>query len=68
MLKNLSKFVVYVSPRGVIIAKCELKMERKQFLVGWTFIFLFTDYSCSEAFSDSVKKSRDMISTTLLSI
>ena len=55
MLKNLSKFVVYVSPRGVIIAKCELKMERKLFLVGWTFIFLFTDHSCSEAVSDNVK-------------
>ena len=68
MLKNQSKFVVYVSPRGVIIAKYELKMDTKQFLVGWTFIFLFTDSSCSEAFSDSVEKSLDMISTTLLSI
>ena len=67
MLKNLSKFVVYVSPKGVIIAKCELKMDTKQFLVGWTFI-IFTDNSCSKAFSDSVKKSLDMISTTLLSI
>ena len=67
MLKKLSKFVVYVSPKGVIIAKCELKMDTKQFLVGWTFIF-FTDNSCSKAFSDSVKKSLDMISTTLLSI
>ena len=59
MLKNLSVFVVYVSPRGVIIAKCEY-MDTKQFLVGWTFIFLFTDYSYSEAFSDSVKKSLDI--------
>ena len=67
MLKNLSKFVVYVSPKGVIIAKCELKMDSKQFLVGWTFIF-FTDNSCSKTFSDSFKKSQDMISTTLLSI
>ena len=32
MLKNLSKFMVYVSPEGVLIAKCELKMEQKQFL------------------------------------
>ena len=67
MLKNLSKFMVYVSLKGVIIAKCELKMNTKQFLVGWTFI-IFTDNSCSKAFSDSVKKSLDMISTTLLSI
>ena len=67
MLKNQSKFVVYVSPKGVIIAKCELKMDTKQFLVGWTFI-IFTDNSCSKAFSDSFKKSMDMISTTLLSI
>ena len=67
MLKNQSKFVVYVSPKGVIIAKCELKMDTKQFLVGWAFIF-FTDNSCSKTFSDSVKKSLDMISTTLLSI
>ena len=55
MLKNLSKFVVYVSPKGVIIAKCELKMDTKQFLESWTFIFLCTDYSCSEAVSDNVK-------------
>ena len=53
MLKKLSKFVVYVSPKGVIIAKCELKMDTKKFLVGYTFIF-FTDNSCSKAFSDSV--------------
>ena len=67
MLKNLSKFVVYVSPKGVIIAKCELKMDTKQFLVGWTFIFIYR-YSCSKVFSESVKKYLDMISTTLLSI
>ena len=59
--------MVDVSLKGVIIAKCELKMDTKQFLVGWTFI-IFTDNSCSKAFSDSVKKSLDMISTTLLSI
>ena len=59
--------MVYVSLKGVIIAKCELKMDTKQFLVGWTFIFC-TDNSCLKAFSDSVKKSLDMISTTLLSI
>ena len=59
MLKNLNVFVVYVSPRGVIIAKCEY-MDTQQFLVSWTFIFLFTDYSCSEAFSDSVKTSLDI--------
>ena len=55
MLKNLSKFVVYVSPKGVIIAKCEVANGTKAILVSWTFIFLFTDYSCSEAVSDSVK-------------
>jgi len=55
MLKNLSKFVVYVSPKGVIIAKCEVEIGTKAILVSWTFIFLFTDYSCSEAVSDNVK-------------
>ena len=32
-------FVVYVSPRGVIIAKCEMKMDTKQFLLD-VHIFL----------------------------
>ena len=68
MLKNLSKFVVYVSPKGVIIAKCEVEIGTKAILVSWTFIFLFTDYSCSEAVSDDGNWSLDMISTTLLFI
>ena len=55
MLKNQNKFVVDVSLKGVIIAKCELKTDTKQFLEGWTFILLCTDYSCLEAFSDNVK-------------
>jgi len=55
MLKNLSKFVVYVSLKGVIIAKCEVENGIKAILVSWTFIFLFTNYPCSEAVSDNVK-------------
>ena len=47
--------MVDVSLKGVIIAKCELKMDTKQFLESWTFIFLCTDYSCSEAVLDNVK-------------
>ena len=47
--------MVDVSLKGVIIAKCELKMDTKQFLESWTFIFLCTDYSCSETVSDNVK-------------
>ena len=59
--------MVFVSPKGVIIAKCEMEPGTSIFMYD-LYDLQLTDYSCSERLLNDVVKTLDMLPTTMLTI